>query len=138
MYLVDTNVISELRRGEKANLGVSAFFQRCVKERSPIYLSVITIGELQRGVELIHHRGDTAQAQRLRVWLDEVTTRYQDVILPITQEIALNWGEMRVPHPQNPLDKLIAATAKHHRLTVVTRNEKDFTGLSVEVLNPFS
>ena len=137
MYLVDTNVISELRRGEEANRGVSAFFQCCIRERSPLYLSVITMGELQRGVELIHHRGDLAQAQRLRAWLNEVTTRYQDVILPITQEIALSWGLMRVPHPHNPLDKLIAATAKHHRLTVVTRNEKDFTGLSVEVLNPF-
>jgi len=137
MYLVDTNVISELRRGEEANRGVSAFFQCCIRERSPLYLSVITMGELQRGVELIHHRGDLAQAQRFRDWLNEVTTRYQDVILQITKEIALSWGLMRVLHPHNPLDTLIAATAKHHRLTVVTRNEKDFAGLSVEVLNPF-
>jgi len=85
---------------------------------------VITMSELQRGVELIHHRGDLAQAQHLRAWLDEVTTRYQDVILPITKEVALSCGLMRAPHPHNPLGKLIAATAKRHRLTVITRNEE--------------
>ena len=137
MYLVDTNVISELRRGARADQGVRAFFERCARDNRSLYLSVITIGELKRGVELIRHRNDLSQAQLLERWLEEVITNYQCFILPVTAEVSLCWASLRVPHPQNALDKLIAATAIHHGLTVVTRNEKDFSGIPVEVLNPF-
>lgn len=137
MYLVDTNVISELRRGVKADHGVRAFFERCARNDHPVYLSVITIGELKRGVELIRHRNDLDQAQRLEDWLKEVLESYQRFILPVSAEVATCWATLRVPKPENALDKLIAATALHHGLTVITRNERDFRGLSVEVLNPF-
>ena len=138
MYLVDTNVISELRRGSKANSGVRDFFEVCAKNNSALYLSVVTIGELKRGVDLIRHRGDHEQAQLLMDWLDQVILNYKHFILPVTTEISISWGSLRVPHPQNALDKLIAATAQHHQLTVVTRNKKDFAGLPIDVLNPFT
>ena len=138
MYLVDTNVISELRRGTKSNQGVRHFFERCITNNHTLFLSVITIGELKRGVELIRHRNDLVQAELLEHWLNEITTQYSSYILPVNIEISTVWASLRVPHPHNALDKLIAATAIHHNLVVVTRNEKDFSGLPLEVLNPFS
>ena len=137
MYLIDTNVISELRKGSKANPGVRTFFEHCIQEQHALYLSVITIGELKRGVELIRHRGDDTQAQHLETWLNQILAQYKHWILPINQEIALTWGAFRVPHHQSALDKLIASTAHHPQLTVVTRNQKDFEGMGIEVLNPF-
>src|SRR5271167_1973803 len=73
MYLVDTDVISEIRKGEKANPGVQAFFAGASREATDLYLSVVTIGELRQGVERIRHRGDAAQAKRLERWLRHVT-----------------------------------------------------------------
>ncbi|HEY3852274.1 MAG TPA: hypothetical protein VGL87_14955 [Steroidobacteraceae bacterium] len=75
MYLVDTDVISEIRKGDKANPGVRAFFADTSRESVDLYLSVVTIGELRQGVERIRHRGDDAQAKRLGRWLEQVTTR---------------------------------------------------------------
>ena len=138
MYLIDTNVISELRKGPKANQGVRAFFEHCIQEHTTLYLSVITIGELQRGIGLIRHRGDEKQAHLLETWFNQILDQYQPFILPINLEIALTWGDFRVPHYQNTLDKLIAATAHHHQLSVVTRNQKDFEGMGVPILNPFT
>src|SRR5262249_27465732 len=74
MYLIDTNVISEARKRAKANRGVRRFFRRVIKERTPVFLSVITIGELRRGVELLRHRGDSRQAERLEEWLNALLT----------------------------------------------------------------
>ena len=138
MYLIDTNVISELRKGPKANQGVRAFFEHCIQEHTTLYLSVITIGELQRGIGLIRHRGDEKQAHLLETWFNQILDQYQPFILPINLEIALTWGDFRVPHYQNTLDKLIAATAHQHQLIVVTRNQKDFEGMGVPILNPFT
>jgi predicted nucleic acid-binding protein len=137
MYLVDTNVISEARKRATANRGVRAFFRRVLKERTPIFISVITVGELRRGVELLRHRGDSRQAKRLEKWLEALLVEYQDFILEIDRDIAQLWGRLRVPHPENPLDKQIAATALIHDLTVVTRNQVDFRKTGVRVLNPF-
>ena len=138
MYLVDTNVISELRKNTRANSGVRDFFRQVFKNRKPIFVSVITIGELRRGVELIRHRGDTRQANQLEKWLENLLAEYQDYILDINQDIAQLWGKLRAPNPQNALDKQIAATALIHDLVVVTRNQKDFTKTGVRVLNPFT
>jgi predicted nucleic acid-binding protein len=137
MYLVDTDVISELRKGEKANDGVRAFFASAEVKAVDLYLSVVTIGELRQGVERIRHRGDTAQAKRLERWLRQVTTSYSDAILPIDEEIAHVWGRLRVPNPENPLDKQIAATALIHDLIVVTRNTEHYTPTGVRIRNPF-
>jgi predicted nucleic acid-binding protein len=137
MYLVDTDVISEIRKGVKANSGVRGFFARASREATPLYLSVVTIGELRTGVERLRHRGDTPQAKRLERWLRQVTTAYAGAILPFDEEIAHVWGRLRVPNPENPLDKQIAATALIHDLAVVTRNSAHFAPTGVRIHNPF-
>lgn len=138
MYLIDTNVISEMRKGPRANGGVRGFFATAVSERVPVYVSVVTVGELRRGVELIRHRGDLAQADLLDLWLAQVLVDYRECILEFGGEAAQVWGRLRVPHPENALDKQIAATALVHDLTVVTRNDRDFAQTGVRVLNPFT
>ncbi len=137
MYLVDTDVISEIRKGEKANPGVRAFFADAIRESVDVYLSVVTIGELRQGVERIRHRGDDAQAKRLSRWLKQVTTLYAESILSFDEETAHVWGRLRVPNPENPLDKQIAATALIHDLTVVTRNTDHFGPTGARLINPF-
>ena len=138
MYLVDTNVISEARKKSKANKGVRAFFKQTIEDETQMFISVVTVGELRRGVELIRYRGDVRQAKQLEKWLEALLTEYQDHILDINQDIAQLWGRLRVPHPENALDKQIASTALIYELTVVTRNHKDFVKTGVRVLNPFT
>ena len=138
MYLVDTNIISEARKRSKADEGVRAFFRRASKDESKVYLSVVTVGELRRGVELIRHRGDTRQANQLESWLESLLVDYRHNVLKTDEDIAQLWGRLRVPRPENALDKQIAATALIYGLTVVTRNDKDLAKTGVRVLNPFS
>lgn len=138
MYLVDTNIISEARKKSKANSGVRAFFRQAIENEARMFMSVVTVGELRRGVEIIRYRGDERQARQLENWLDSLLDEYQDQILDLNQDIAQAWGRLRVPHPENALDKLIAATALIYDLTVVTRNNKDFVQTGVRVLNPFT
>ena len=138
MYLVDTNVISEVRKKSKANQGVQSFFKQVVEDDAQIFISVVTVGELRRGVESIRYRGDARQANQLEKWLSSLLTEHQDQILGITHDIAQLWGRLRVPHPENAMDKQIAATALVYELTVVTRNYKDFVETGVRVLNPFT
>ena len=137
MYLIDTNVISEARKGARANPGVRAFFDRAVAGRLRLYLSVITVGELRRGLELIRHRGDAAQADVLEAWLNVLLRDYRDSILPFDADMAQLWGRLRVPHHEHAIDKQIAATALLHDLTLVSRNVSDFAGTGVLLLNPF-
>ena len=135
MYLVDTNVISEARKGAKANLGVRNFFQET--DAGDIYLSVQTIGEIRRGLQNIRQRGDIPQAKKLEKWLDLVVSDYADKILSFDEECAQVWGRLMSPHPQHPIDKQIAAIALINDLIVVTRNIDDFCGTGVEIKNPF-
>jgi len=138
MYLIDTNVISEVRKKSKADNGVRAFFKQSIEDEVRLFISVVTVGELRRGVESIRHRGDLRQADQLERWLEVLMDGYRDHILDINQDIAQLWGRLRVPHPQNALDKQIAATALIYGLAVVTRNYKDFVKTGVRVLNPFT
>ena len=137
MYLVDTNVVSEIRKKERANKGVRAFFRRAAKENSDLYVSVVTVGELRRGVEIIRHRGDAVQTGVLDAWLTATLDEFAQNILPVDEDIGQLWGRLRVPHAEHALDKLIAATALIHDLIVVTRNVDDFSAMGVRSLNPF-
>lgn len=138
MYLIDTNVISEMRKGRNADLGVQQFFAETARESTAVFLSVVTIGELRRGVELIRHRGDMQQSARLERWLASILKDYGDHILDFDADAAQIWGALRVPYAHHVLDKQIAAIALMHDLTVVTRNQRDFLPTGVSVVNPFS
>jgi toxin FitB len=137
MYLLDTNIISELRQRDRANPGVTRFFREMAEQEIAAYISVLTIGELRRGVDIIQHRGDSTQAQLLETWLQMMLDDYAANILDFGQEVAQVWGRLRVPHPENALDKQIAATALVYGLTLVTRNVRDFAAIGVTLLNPF-
>lgn len=137
MYLIDTNVISEARKGDRADSGVRLFFEDVGRRRASVFVSVVTIGELRRGIELIRHRGDVRQARKLERWFSSVLDHYSDYVLDVDAEVAQVWGRLRAPEAHNALDKLIAATALIHDLAVVTRNTKDFSSSGVRVVDPF-
>ena len=137
MYLIDTNVISEARKGRQSNRGVRAFFRQVITDEAPVYISAITVGELRRGIEKIRHRQDFEQADKLERWFNNLLEDYGDNILGFDREAAQVWGKLRVPHHENALDKQIAATALIHDLTLVTRNVSDYKGCGARLLNPF-
>jgi predicted nucleic acid-binding protein len=138
MYLFDTNVVSELRKGERADAGVLRLVRALDVRNARVYLSVVTLGELRRGVDLLRHRGDAPQADRLEAWLGVLLDDYGERVLDFGHEEALLWGRLRCPHPENALDKQIAATALINNLTLVTRNTRHFSATGVALLNPFS
>lgn len=138
MYLVDTDTVSEIRKRGKANPGVQRFFANAKAKGDALYLSVVTVGEIRRGIESIRHRGDSKQAELLEAWLAAMLNDFADHILDFAHDEAQVWGRLRVPHPENAIDKQIAATALTHGLRLVTRNIAHFSGLGLTVVNPFS
>ncbi|WP_024298989.1 type II toxin-antitoxin system VapC family toxin [Methylomicrobium lacus] len=137
MYLLDTNIVSEMRKKDRANAGLRRFVRQLADQDAQTYISVVTVGELRRGVDLIRHRGDLDQARALETWLQFLLNDYADNILDFGKEEAQIWGRLRVPHPENALDKQIAATALSYGFTLVTRNVRDFAFTGVTLLNPF-
>lgn len=137
MFLIDTNVISEYRKKNNANHGVNKFFKNANLQGTDLFISVITIGELRRGVELIRYRGDKKQAEKLEEWLAKIINEYTENILDFTETESQVWGRLRVPNYKNAVDKQIAATALTYGLTLVTRNFDDFADCGVELFNPF-
>ena len=135
MYLLDTNVISALRRPDKTDPLLREWAAGVPVSR--FYLSVISILEIEHGV-LLEIRKDKKQGALLRAWVDnEVLPRFEGRILPIDVDVTLQCARLHVPDPQPERDALIAATALVHKLTVVTRNVKDFLPTGVQVLNPW-
>ena len=121
----------------RQNPGVRRFVADARTKGDALYVSVITLGEIRRGVESIRHRGDTRQANRLEAWLTSVLKDFDDHVLDFSHDEAQVWRRLRVPHPENAIDKQIGATALTHGLTLVTRNTAHFSGLGVTLVNPF-
>jgi predicted nucleic acid-binding protein len=134
-YLLDTNVISELRKGKRADPNVSSWFADLDDEK--IFLSVLTIGEIRRGIEGVRRR-DPDSAAVLDRWLALLSEAHSDRILPVNRAIAEEWGRMNVPDPLPVVDGLLAATARVLSLTLVTRNVADVKGTGIELLDPFT
>jgi predicted nucleic acid-binding protein len=134
-YLLDINVISELRKGERADSNVTDWFASLANEE--IFLSVLTIGEIRRGIESVRRR-DPDSAAALDRWLALLSEAHGDRILPVDRAIAEEWGRMNVPDPQPVIDSMLAATARVLGLTFVTRNVVDVQGIGVELFDPFA
>jgi hypothetical protein len=133
MYLLDTNVVSELRR-PKPDPNVTGWIARLPADSS--FLSVLTVGEIAKGIAK-RRRDNPDHAAALQTWLDRLRTDYAERLVPIDAEIAARWGVLVDAHPQFPVDMLIAATALERGLTVATRNEDHFRLARVPVVNPF-
>ncbi len=134
-YLLDTNILSEIRNPQKANPAVLTWFSAHRADR--MYISAISIGEIKKGIENLRKKSPQ-QCPAFERWLDHLLRDYADDIVPICTSIMDTWGEMMAQRTLTALDSLIAATALNMNLTLVTRNEKDFTGVGIKVENPFS
>jgi predicted nucleic acid-binding protein len=136
MFVLDTNVVSELRRPEKANPKVAAWALSL--PLASFFLSAITVLEMEVGVLSIE-RKDKAQGLVLRAWLDEqVLPRFDGRILPVDTAVARRCAQLHVPDPRAERDALIAATALVHGMTVVTRNTADFQSTGARLLDPWA
>ena len=133
-YLLDTNVVSELRKGPRANVGVQTWFETHAADQ--LWMSALVVGELRRGVELLRRRDSRAGAS-LSDWLDGVTADFGDRILPVTTAVCDRWARLNVPDPLPVIDGLLAATAIEHDLTLVTRNTGDVEHTGVTLFDPF-
>ena len=134
-YLLDTNVLSETRKPQPA-AGVANWIAATPPDR--MHVSVLTLGEIEQGIARIRGRGDLHRASALERWLRDVETGFEDRVLPVTLPVAAAWGRQQYSQPLPVIDALIAATARVHGMTVVTRNVKDFELTGVQVLNPFT
>ena len=136
MFLLDTNIISEIRKGDRCDVGVATWFLRVPE--TELMISVLTLGEIRKGIEMARSRRDSHQADVLEHWLQTVYFRFADRIFPIDERVADAWGRMYRLRNVPAIDGLLAATAAVYDLTLVTRNSADVDGLGVPVLNPFS
>jgi hypothetical protein len=134
-FLIDTNIVSEVRKGPRCDANVAAWFASV--DEGDLYLSVLVLGEIRKGIELARPR-DPAKAKALEEWLAAVDAAFGERILPIDRAVADHWGRMSGHRPISTVDGLLAATASVHRLTLVTRNEADAARLGAKVLNPFN
>lgn len=134
MYLLDTVIISELRK-TRPDTGVLRWLSG--QQDNQLYMSVVTLGEIEKGIEK-QRKAAPDFAAELSAWIEELIQLYADRILPVTSGVARGWGRLSARLGNEGADLLIAATAQEHGLTVVTRNTSDFAPTGVKVLNPYS
>ena len=132
-YLLDTNIVSEISK-RTPNAGVLQWFD--ASEDTSLFLSVITIGEIRKGIEP-KRQTDSRRARRLERTLRTIRVDYRDRIIPVSEEVAEEWGRMCVVYPNHAVDNLLSATAKIHGMTLVTRNIQDVEIHAISTLNPF-
>ncbi|MGD9542004.1 type II toxin-antitoxin system VapC family toxin [Methylocystis sp.] len=133
--LIDTNVISEIRKGARCDAHVASWFASVNDDQ--LYLSVLTLGEIRRGAEKLRRR-DMNGAEALDRWLVDVERAFVGRILPVDSDVAREWGRMSALRTVPVVDCLLAATAKANDLTLVTRNVRDIEGLGAKILDPFA
>ena len=133
-YLIDTNIISEVRKGRRCDPNVASWYEKI--EDASLYLSVLVIGEIRKGIERIRPK-DTVQANAIENWLVAVDKAFGDRILPIDRAVANELGRLNARRPLPVIDGLLAATANIHHMTLVTRNIAEIADLDVQFLNPF-
>ena len=133
--LLDTNVLSELKRGRNADARVVALFSEIPSER--VFTSVVVLGEVRRGIELVARR-DKPQAMLLDRWYADIRERLANRVLAVDEPVMLAWSRISVPDMLPAYDGLIAATALVHGMTVATRNAADYRRAGVEVFDPWS
>ncbi len=133
-YLVDTNVLSELRKGARANENVRAWFARV--EDQDLYLSVLVVGEIRRGIEVVRRR-DPRHAASLERWLRGLVVDHGERLVPLDLAVAEEWGRLSAVRSVSVIDTLLAATARVHGLTLATRNLRDVAWTGVDCINPF-
>jgi toxin FitB len=132
-YLLDTNVLSELRRGRRCDLNVATWARSTANEGH--FISVLSLGEIRKGIEILHRRSPE-QAEQLEIWLSKLESGYLESILPVSNQVSQRWGRLNAQRTLPVIDGLLAATASEYRLTVATRNTADFAG-AVAFVNPF-
>ena len=134
MYLIDTNIISEVRKGRRCDPHVAAWYRAARDEE--LFLSVLVVGEIRQGIERLRPR-NARQAVALEKWLEEIVGSFGERVLPVNERIAQIWGRLNARDVLPVVDSLLAATAQAHGLTLVTRNLKDIERSGVRCLNPF-
>ena len=136
MFILDTNVVSELRKSKTGRADPNVVRWSHTVVPAQLYVSAVTVFEIEIGIQRLLLRGD--EVERLRTWLtDHVLIAFAERILPIDQHVAMLFAKMMVPTTRPYRDTLIAATAQQHGYTVVTRNIKDFDGLPIRLINPW-
>lgn len=135
-HLLDTNVLSEIRKSRRERASKVAVWWETMRNE-PVFLSVLVLGEVRKGIELLRRKDEKA-SRVLERWLTETREAFAGRILDIELETALRWGELSAIRPLPQVDGLLAATALQHDLTLVTRNTEDFSGLGVRIFNPFT
>ena len=134
-FLIDTNILSEVQKGARADPGVRAWYDAA--DPRELYLSVLVLGEVRQGIDRLRRR-DPVQAERLEQRLALIKEGFADRILSVSTEVAERWGRNNVPDALPVIDGLLAATAQEFGLTLVTRNVRDVERSGVLLLNPFS